>query len=713
MSPPGRLPPSAGEPPLTRRRRSRRVRRRRGRRGLLIALLALVLLLATLVVGAGAGVFAFGSSCDLDSLQEVRIGQNSFVYAADGSLLGSIPSERNRQPVPLRQVSPWMVKATIAIEDRRFYEHGGLDLEGIARALWENVKAFEVVQGGSTITQQLVRNLYPVSRERTVERKLEEACLAVKLNRAWSKERILSTYLNQVYYGNLAYGVEAAAQTYYSRPARGLTLPQAALLAGLTQAPSAYDPFADPRAARARRDAVLRAMLESGTVDRARYRAAVARPLGLRPGRLYQQIREPYFFGYVRDLLIREYGAETVRSGGLSVYTTIIPRYQRYARMAINQTLTEPTDPAAAVVSIDPRTGAIRAMTAVIPSRRGRRNEFNLLSQARRQPGSTFKTFVLAAAVADGIDPSSTYYVSAPFTYRPVEDGNCDDGSWWCVKTYDSSYYGWSSIERATLRSDNSVFAQLTIDLGPRKVAEMARRLGVRSRLDVNGTYVPSMGLGSIAVSPLDMASAYATLAAGGVYAEPMAIRRVVLANGNVDTEAGWGVPRRTRVVSDGVAYTVTKILEENMLSGTGTGAYFGRPAAGKTGTTDEHADAWFAGYTPGLQTTVWMGYTKGEIPMSNVHGIAVSGGSFPATIWRLFMERALEGKPVADFREPMQWPVWRPFQRGRYALGYDPYYVAPPPAPTEPEPEEDSQRDGRGGGPAGRERAGDANDDE
>jgi penicillin-binding protein 1A len=697
MSPPGGgRERGAGELP-SRRRRRRRAERRRGRRGLLVVLLALVALLAALAVGAGAGAFAFGSSCDLDSLRQVRIGQNSFVYAADGSLLGAIPSERNRQPVPLRRVSPWLVKATVAIEDRRFYEHGGLDLEGIARALWENVKAFQVVQGGSTITQQLVRNLYPVSRERTVERKLEEACLAIKLNRAWSKERILSTYLNQVYYGNLAYGVEAAAQTYYSRPARSLSIAQAALLAGLTQAPSAFDPFADPRAARARRDQVLLAMLDNESIDARQYRAAVKRPLGLRPGRLYQEIREPYFFGYVRDLLIREYGAETVRSGGLTVYTTIIPRYQRYARIAINQTLTEPTDPAAAVVSVDPRSGAIRAMAAVIPSRRGKRNEFNLLSQARRQPGSTFKTFVLTAAVAEGIDPATSYYVSAPFTYRPVEDGNCDDGSWWCVKTYDSSYNGWTSIESATIRSDNTVYAQLTLDLGARKVAEMARRLGVRSRLDVNGAYVPAMGLGSIAVSPLDMASAYATLAAGGVYSEPMAIRRVVLPNGKVDTEAGWGNPRRTRVISDGVAYTVTKILEDNMLSGTGTGAYFGRPAAGKTGTTDEHADAWFAGYTPGLQTTVWMGYTKGEIPMENVHGIAVSGGSFPATIWRLFMEQALDGKPVADFREPAQWPVWRPFHRGPYALSYDPYYVPPSPPPAETEPDEKPGEPGKG----------------
>src|SRR4029079_6865856 len=235
--------------------------------------------------------------------------------------------------------------------------------------------------------------------------------------------------------------------------------------------------------------------------------------------------KEPYFFGYVRDQLIRRYGSEYVRSGGLSVYTTIVPRWQKAAQGAIRNTLTDPSDPAAAVISIDPSNGAIRAMTAVIPGRRN--NQFNLLSQARRQPGSTFKTFVLAAAVDKGIDTDTSYYVSAPFTYKPVSNGNCEDGSWWCVKTYDSTYAGWTSVTRATLRSDNSVYAQLTLDVGPDKVGEMARKLGVRSPLQVKGHYVPAMGLGSIAVSPLDMASAYATLAAGGIYSEPTAIRKV------------------------------------------------------------------------------------------------------------------------------------------------------------------------------------------
>jgi penicillin-binding protein 1A len=310
-------------------------------------------------------------------------------------------------------------------------------------------------------------------------------------------------------------------------------------------------------------------------------------------------------------------------------------------------------------------------MTAVVPNRP--KNQFNLVSQARRQPGSTFKTFVLAAAVEQGINPDSTYYVSAPFVYRIHPAGNCDDGTWWCVKTYANDYYGWSSIRSATLRSDNSVYAQLTLDVTPEKVAEVARRMGVRSQLDIKGDYVPAIGLGSIAVSPLDLASSYATLAAGGIHAEPMAIRRVVLPDGTVDTQAGWGKPKRRRAISEGTAAIVTRILEQNVQSGTGTRAAFGRPAAGKTGTAELNVDAWFAGYTPNLATTVWIGFTRAEIPLESVHGIQVTGGSFPAEIWRLFMEPALDGTDPEAFAEPKVWPRWTPFTRGEYALNYDP----------------------------------------
>jgi len=632
-------------------------------------ILVVVLVIVGAVIASGVGAVAkFSSDCNLQELKAVEIGQNSFVYAADGSLLGSIPAERNRTPVPLGKVSPWMSKATVAIEDHRFYEHGGVDYEGIARAALKDLSAGHVVQGGSTITQQLVRNLY-ISKERTFKRKIKEACLAIRLSRARSKNWILSQYMNQVYYGNHAYGIEAAAQTYFSRHAKTLTLAQSALLAGLPQAPSIYDPLHRPGAARARRDEVLHAMLTYGDITQAQYDQAVGQKnLLLRPGRLYTTIREPYFFSYVRDQLIAEYGANTVRSGGLRVYTTINPSLQVAARKAIRDTLYLRTDPAAAVVSINPANGAIRAMTAVTPGRYG--NQFNLASQARRQPGSTFKTFVLTAAINEGMNPDTTYYVSAPFHYQPDPYTPA-----WDVQTYDHTYSGSISVHSATLASDNTVYAQLTLDVTPEKVAQMAHLLGIRSHLDA----VPAMGLGADAISPLEEASAYATLAAGGIYSKPMAITKVVLANGKVDTDAGWGQPDRKRVISDGVAYEVTKILEDNVLQGTGVGAYFGRPAAGKTGTTDNHADAWFSGYTPQLETTVWVGYPQGEIPMEDVHGIAVAGGTFPASIWRLFMEKAMANAPELTWQYPRDPVVWRPWTQGQYGSSLRPTYTYTP----------------------------------
>jgi penicillin-binding protein 1A len=642
-----------------RRRRARARGRRHGRRNTVVVLVVLLLGIPVVLGLAGLGATAaFRSSCTLTSLRPVSIGENSFVYAADGTLLGSIPAERNRQPVPLSRISPWMAKAVIATEDRRFYRHGGVDYEGILRAAWRDLNKGKVVEGGSTITQQVVRNLY-IYHERTFTRKVKEACLAIKLSKHWSKDRILTTWMNQVYFGNHAYGVEAAAQTYFSRPARALSMMQAALLAGLPQAPSLYDPLLYPKIALERRAHVLASMYDNGDISYETYRAALRDPsLHLKPGRLYTTIREPYFFSYVRDQLIAKYGAQTVQSGGLRVYTTIDPAFQRAAKKAITDTLYLKDDPAAALVSINPANGAIRAMTAVYPGRA--RNQFNLVAQARRQAGSTFKTFVLTQAVDDGMNPASTSYVSAPFTWQP--DASVPA---WDVSTYSHTYSGLISVQQATLQSDNTVYAKLTLDVGPQNVADMAHKLGVQSPLQP----VPSIGLGSNAVSPLDMASAYATLAAGGIYSRPMAIRRVILANGKEDDQAGWGQAERDRVIPDWVAATVTDILRQNVLYGTGTGANFGRPAAGKTGTTDDHADAWFCGYLPNLEATVWVGYPQGEIPMDNVHGIAVAGGSFPAEIWKRFMVQAVRYSPAQEFRPPVTPPQWRTFHQGPWAF--------------------------------------------
>src|SRR3954468_7225196 len=644
-----------------RKRRRDRVRNRRKRLGKIVTgvLIGTVLFL---VISSFTGAAVFLNSCDLNSLKPVEVGQNSFVFAADGSLLGSIPAERNRQPVSLAQISKWVPAATIAIEDRRFYKHGALDYFGIVRALYADIKAGRVVQGGSTITQQLVRNLYISDKQQTLGRKATEACLAIKLAREKSKPWILTAYMNQVYYGNHAYGIEAAAQTYFSKPSRRLSLTEAALLAGLPQAPSVFDPFQRPAQAIARRDEVLRAMLGNGNITSSQYTNAVAkRKLPLKAGCLYPRIREPYFFSYVREELQRQYGANTVRSGGLKVYTTIDPRLQRLALAAIKRTLPYSTDPAAAIVSINPSNGAIRVMTELSPG--NPKNQVNFASSARRQPGSTFKTMVLTTAISEGISPS-TQYLSAPFKYDPSETGSCDTDppTAWCPETYDHSYVGATSIENGTLRSDNTVYARLTLDVGPENVAQMAYKLGVRTDLrTTEGAYVPSMGLGSRVVTPLDLASAYSTIAAGGVYSKPMAIRKVILPGCKIDREAGWGVAKRKRVIPDWVASEVTRILQENMTSGTGTGAYFGQLSAGKTGTTDNFADAWFCGFTPSLEATIWMGYPRGEIPMTSVHGISVSGPTFPAQIWRLFMEQATKYAPVPTaFPVAKTAPVWQ-----------------------------------------------------
>jgi penicillin-binding protein 1A len=636
-----------------RRRRAARTARRKHTKRLIFGIFSGVVILLAIVGITGAGVVF--TDCSLSSLSPVTIGQNSFVYAADGSLLGSIQTSRNRQEVSYNDISPWMSKAVVAIEDKRFYQHGGVDYVGIIRAAIADLRARKKIQGASTITQQLVRNLYIANGKRTFSRKLKEVCLARKLDNAWSKEKILTAYMNQVFYGANAYGVEAASEIYFSERAKDLTLDQAALLAGLPQAPSRYDPFYNKPAALQRRNEVLKAMRDNGDIDNALYETAIAAPIKLKPGNLYKSIKEPYFFSYVTDQLVKQYGAETVRHGGLRVYTTINPRMQRDARKAIRDVLYYKTDPAAAVIAIDPRTGAIKAMTGIIPGKPN--NQFNLASQAKRQPGSTFKAIVLTAAIDQGMDPYSTYYTSAPFVYQPDPSSPP-----WSVHTYSNSYAGTISVATATLESDNTVFAQLILDTGVQDTVDMAYKLGIRqTKLQA----FPSMVLGAEAVTPLEMASVYATLGAGGIYSEPMAITKVVFPDGHVDKF--WGKPKRQRVIPDWVAYEVTKILEQNMLGGTAVGAYFGRVAAAKTGTTENHADGWLCGYTPQLATAVWIGYPDAEVPMYSVHGVAIAGGNLPASIWHEFMATAMASIPVKDFVPPKTPAKFTPWTKGNY----------------------------------------------
>jgi penicillin-binding protein 1A len=633
------------------KRKSKPIPKRRPKpRRRVLVVLAIATPLALLALTAAGGAVYFGSSCNLAALHPVRQADSSLVYGANGSLIGVLPAVENRTEVTRAEISPWMPKATVAIEDRRFYQHGGIDPIGIVRAFVADISAGHVVQGGSTITQELVRNLY-LSQDKTLQRKVVEACLSIKLAHAWSRDGILTAYLNDVYYGNHAYGIEAAAETYFSRPASRLTVGQAALLAGLPQAPSYYDPLHNPAAALGRRDEVLQAMERSGDIGQARYSAAIRdRGLHLRPSPAYAS-REPYFVGYVENLLEQEYGAATLRTGGLKIYTTIRPRLQHAATQALSQVVYARHDPAGTIVSVDPSSGAIRAMAGVTPG--APTSEFNLATTAERQAGSTFKPIVLAAAVAQGLNPWATRYLSAPFYYPPLQ---------WHVRTYDGTYAGPETVAAATIHSDNTVYARLAVDTGSAAIASMAQKLGVQTRLQAT----PSLALGTSAVTPLDMASVYATLAAGGVYSRPLAIRRVVFPGGKTDTS--WDAVQRERVIPDWVAATVTRVLEENMLHGTGVGAHVaGRADAGKTGTTDDYADAWFCGYTPSLEATVWIGYPRGEIPMLDVHGATVSGPTLPATAWRLFMERASAGSPSLTFPAPQAAAQFAPWS-GTYA---------------------------------------------
>jgi penicillin-binding protein 1A len=550
------------------------------------------------------------------------------VYAADGSLLGTVPTGRNREPVALWRMSRWLPRASVAIEDRRFWSHGALDYTAIARAALADLHAGRIVQGGSTITQQLVRDRYLGHRPITLPRKLQEACLAVELARRWSKRRILNTYLNLVFYGHHAYGAQAAAWTYFSRPARRLSLAQAALLAGLPQAPSLDDPFRHPRAALARRNEVLTALRRAGAISAGRYRTVAARPLGLRPGHRYREARFPTFFDYaLRELLHRE-GTTLARHGGLRVTTTLDPRLQHLADRAIAGWLYRASDPAAALVAIDPRDGAIRAMTAPNPDLRGGR--FNLATQSHRQAGSAFKVFTLTAAIERGIPLSSVWHRPASLT---IPSRRCLNASGrWVVHNFADESTGTMTLRDAIAHSVNTIFAQVVMRVGPARVVAVAHRMGIRSPLKP----VCSITLGPEGVSPLEMTDSFATLAAGGVRHLPTALARPR--------------PRAERALPPWVAAQVTRALTGVIRSGTGRAADPGRPAAGKTGTAEDFKDAWFCGYVSQLAACVWIGYPQAEIPMHNLDGFAqVVGGSVPARIWHDFMVGALAGRIAAN----------------------------------------------------------------
>jgi penicillin-binding protein 1A len=630
---------------MTYRQRKERKNRNKGGIGRKL-MLAVALLVTVLLIGA-ASVLGYIASIaatapDINDLKPIDKGAISEIFAADGSRLGYVQSSEIRTPIQWADMPVALRQATVAIEDKRFYEHHGVDYEGVIRAGWKNITSGKTVQGGSTITQQLVRALYIKDPKRDFKRKIREAKMASELEHQHDKRWILQNYLNDVPYGTVqgrtAIGVEAAALTYFGKHAKKLTLDESAMIAGLPQAPSQYNPFQNERAALQRRNEVLQAMADNGYITQDEATVATTKPIRLHPTHRFSKRREPYFFDYVQDQLIQKYGVGVYRKGGLKVYTTIDPKLQDEGRRAIQGRLYLKSDPSSAIVTIDPDTGYIKAMAS---SGGYRDRTFNLAAQGHRQPGSSFKPFVLMTAVLQGADPDRTIYVSKPVNFNIPGYGS------WSPKTYSNTYSGAETLTRATLHSDNSVFAQLDLDVGPKNVAHTARLMGITSKLEG----LPSEGLGGLTygVSPLEMASAYATLASGGIRSEPKAIKKVVFPDGKSDDV---GKPKRKRVFSDGVADTVTKVLEKNVQAGTGTAANIGCPAAGKTGTTDNFADAWFVGYTPHMSTAVWVGYPNSRVEMNNVHGIAVAGGTFPAEIWHDYMNVA-HGSNCDSFPTP------------------------------------------------------------
>jgi penicillin-binding protein 1A len=582
----------------------------------------------------------------LEPGKEQRGERLGYIYASDGkTVLAVLRGSESRIVVRSEEIAPVMKQAIVAVEDRRFWEHRGVDIRGMARAIWADIRHKKVVQGGSTITQQFVKNQY-ARDDRTFSRKLKEAALAWQLEQRWSKDRILTAYLNTIYFGNEAYGVEMASRVYFDKRAEELTLAEAALLAGIPANPGAYDPASNAEAARARRETVLRLMLEQGLIAPQDFDLATEAPLPARgdiglPG---SRGRVGHFAEYVKQQLVPYYGSAEVFGGGLRIYTSIDLELQELAREAIDKWLTRPEGPTAALVAIDPRDGRVLAM---VGGKSFRKSQFNLAVQGQRQTGSAFKPFVLAAALEQGIAPQ-TVFESEPTVI------NLGD-KLWSVGNYEGSYLGPIDLVDATVHSDNTVYAQLTAHVGPKNVTRMARKLGVTRPLE---DYF-AVGLGVEAVSPLEMVRAFSTFAAGGARVDGSVLgnlpRAVLRVEDGRRVDSNDPVPRQ--VMNGNDAALLTSILEGVVEEGTGERAQLDdRTAAGKTGTTEHYGDAWFVGYTPQLAVAVWVGYPDRLQPMlTEFDGGPVAGGTYPALIWRAFMKRAVRylEEPPESFPVP------------------------------------------------------------
>jgi penicillin-binding protein 1A len=637
--------------------------------------------------------------------------QISHVYDINGSEIGVFRKFDQSIPVLQTDIPAVLKQAVIASEDRNFYNHRGVDIRGTVRALVADLRGQAIQQGGSTITQQYVKNsVKGVGRERTVTRKLHEAILASQLERSrqYSKEDILYRYLSTIYFGEGAYGVGAASETYFRKPVSKLTLSEAALLAGVIPAPSAYQPRGNPDGADSRRLHVLELMLRQGAITQAQHDEAAAQhvwPLSrgkaTGPATLIyppqqQQTKYPYFVDYVKKYLIARYGEETVDKGGLRVQTTLDPALQQAAEKSVSDNLKGTGDPLEmALASVEPPTGFVKALVGGRDFYNGEFSQVNLAlancpDRSRltkptdkievaatcwddpkatppgggngRQTGSAFKVFTLAAALEKGISPSKVYPAPSSITIgKDTFKNNENEGG------------GSQTLRSATAHSINTVFVQLLRDVGIKQTAEMAKRLGLSTIWEAPRYHGLSYTLGVMDTSPLDMASAYGVFAARGMRYAPTPVVKVVTATGKVleDNRKRQG----QQVIEQVIADNETDILRGVISGGTGTGANIGRPAAGKTGTGENFTNAWFVGYTPTLSTAVWMGYANNQsTPLRNIRGVPrVYGGTIPASTWKAFMTAALKDVPVTEFTQPA------PIQRVADALarqargGFDP----------------------------------------
>jgi penicillin-binding protein 1A len=609
-----------------------------------------------------------GSACNLPDLkqeQEQVFPQTSFVFASDGSMITPLHAEQNRVIVPLSKIPENVRNAVVAIEDKRYYDHVGIDVKALLRAAYVDATTGRIVEGGSTITQQYVKNAY-TGDEQTLSRKFREAVLAYQLEQRLSKDEILAKYLNTVYFGNGAYGIQAAAETYFRRSASDLTLAQAALLAGLISAPATYDPVVHPKLAISRRNEVLTRMRELGMIEPGAFASAVQRSIHLRMRQTTAHYPFPYFVDYVKQWFLSNprFGKsvqdryDLLFKGGLRIQTTIVPRLQEQAERAVHSILIYRTDPYAAMTVIDPRTGHIKAMVGGRNywDPRDRFAKVNLAAggSTGRQAGSAFKPFTLVAALEHGISPSQTFggsSVSVPLS----------EGTVWTPGNAEGSSYGYISLETATVNSVNVAYVNIekavgdgNIYLGARRLVGTAKRMGIRCCTRTTSpkgqlAAVPSAVLGTNEVNTVEMASAYGTLATGGTRIDPTPVLSITDPDGKVLYQAR---PDPKQVVSPSIVTMANEILQKVVLYGTGAAANIGRPQIGKTGTAQNYSDAWFVGAVPQLVAAVWVGFPQGQVPMAypTVRISRVYGGTWPAQIWRAFMVNATRNLPVKPF---------------------------------------------------------------